>query len=446
MSAARGPRMNPSSTDLLFASATTQSRLVRAKDISSVELVHAHLDRIALVNPGLNAVVQLIEERALREARAADAAIARGEFLGPLHGVPFTVKDWIDVAGVPCTGGELAHRDRIPTSDATVVARLRAAGGIVLGKTNVMIENDVYGRTDNPYRAGYSPAGSSSGEAAIIAAGGSPLGLGSDSGGSIRQPAHNCGIAGLKPTTRRLPITGHFPVIVPMNDPRTTIGPMARYVEDLAMALPILMGPDWQDASVVPVPLGDWNEVELRALRVAFYTHHAEAEPTAQTAAATRAAAKALEDVVESIEEALPERIEEAYDITRTYWKRTESHELDTWAPNGQSSFSGDDVARHLFEWDRFSRALLRFMARFDIVLTPAAEKPAQLHGEDQGRIPYTLPYSLSGYPAVVVRAGTSPDGLPIGVQVVARPWRDDVALAVARYLERALGGYHPPE
>lgn len=431
--------------DIVFASATTQARLVRDKDISAEELVQSHLARIAQVNPKLNAVVQLAEAHALAKARAADVALARGEVLGPLHGVPFTVKDWIDVAGVPCTGGEVTYRERIPNADATVVARLRAAGGIFLGKTNVIVENDVYGRTDNPYRAAYSPAGSSSGEAAIIAAGGSPLGLGSDSGGSIRQPAHNCGVAGLKPSTRRLPLTGHFPIIVPMNDPRTTIGPLARYVEDLALALPLIMGPDWQDTSVVPVPLGDWREVRLEALKVAFYTHHAEAEPTAETAASTRAVAKALDGVVESVEEALPERIEEAYDITRSYWQRTESHELETWVPTGQSSFNGDEVAKHLFEWDRFNRALLRFMARFDVILTPVAEKPAMPHEEDQGRIPYTLPYSLSGYPAVAVRAGTSPDGLPIGVQVVARPWRDDVALAVARHVEQALGGYRPP-
>ena len=202
---------------------------------------------------------------------------SRGEPPGPLHGVPFTVKDWIDAAGLPCTGGDPQFRDRVPAEDATVVARMRQAGAILLGKTNVMVENQVYGRTNNPYNLAYSTTGSSSGEAAIIAAGGSPLGLGSDSGGSIRQPAHACGIAGLKPTTGRLPLTGHFPFISAINDPRTTIGPMARFVEDLALALPILSGADWQDASVVPMPLADWRSVDVRALRVAFYTHHAEA-------------------------------------------------------------------------------------------------------------------------------------------------------------------------
>src|ERR687893_1044684 len=176
----------------------------------------------------------------------------------------------------------------------------------------VMIDNPVYGRTNNPYNLRYSPAGSSSGEAAIIAAGGSPVGLGSDSGGSIRQPAHNCGIAGLKPTTGRVPLTGHFPFISAMNDPRTTIGPMARFVDDLALTLPIISGVDWQDASVIPVPLADWRAVAARSLRVAFYTHHAGAEPTPETADTCRQVARLLADTGARVEEALPPRIEEA--------------------------------------------------------------------------------------------------------------------------------------
>jgi amidase len=221
--------------ELFYLSATTLARRIRAGELSAEAVVQAHLQRIAAVNPRLNAVVQLAAEQALAEARAADAAQRNGQALGPLHGVPFTVKDWIDVAGFPCTGGDLAFRDRVPAADAPVVARLRQAGAIFLGKTNVMVDNPVYGRANNPYNLAYSTTGSSSGEAALIAAGGSPLGLGSDSGGSIRQPAHACGICGLKPTTGRLPLTGHFPFISAVNDPRTTIGPMARFVEDLAL-------------------------------------------------------------------------------------------------------------------------------------------------------------------------------------------------------------------
>ncbi len=430
--------------DLIYASVSTLARRIRDREISSEEVVQAYLSRIERINPRLNAVVQLVAEEALDQARTADKAIIRGRPIGALHGIPFTVKDWIDVAGLPCIGTG-ARKDRHPEEDATVVTRMRQAGAILLGKTNTMVENPVYGRTNNPYNLAYSPEGSSSGEAALIAAGGSPLGLGSDSGGSIRQPAHACGIAGLKPTTGRIPLTGHFPFISAMNDPRTTIGPLARYVEDLALTLPVLAGIDGKDPSVIPLPVADWRVVDVRSLRVAFYTHHAEAEPTRETAETCHQAAKTLESVCASVEEVLPPRIEEAYDITRQYWERPESMAMEAWVPDGKVKLSSEEIERHLFMWDRFRRALIGFVADYDVILTPAAECPAMPHGTDNGRIPYTLPYSLTGWPCVVVRGGTSPEGMPIGVQVVARPWRDDVALAVARELERGLGGWQSP-
>ena len=430
--------------ELFYASATTLARRIRDRELSSEEVVQAHLQRIEAVNPRLNAVVQLAGEQAVEDARAADAALAQGRHIGALHGVPFTVKDWIDAVGLLCTGGYLASRNRVPTEDATVVARMRQAGAILLGKTNVLIENPVYGRTNNPYNLAYSPTGSSSGEAALIAAGGSPVGLGSDSGGSIREPAHACGIAGLKPTTGRIPLTGHFPFIGAMNDPRTTIGPMARFVEDLALVLPILSGMDWKDASVVPMPLSDWRAIDVRTLRVAFYTHHEEAEPTPETAATCRQAARVLGDMCASVEEILPPRIEEASVITRQYWQRPESASAEEWVVDGEVQLSSAEVEQHLFTWDRFRRALIGFMAHYDVILTPAAELPATPHG-DGSWIPYTLPYSLTGWPCVVVRAGTATEGVPIGVQIVARPWRDDVALAVAQGIERSLGGWRPP-
>ena len=435
----------PTGQDLIFAPATALAGAVRFKELSSVEVVEAHLERIEAVNPSLNAVVQLAADSALREAKGADEALAKGTLFGPLHGVPFTVKDWLETKGVACIAGEERHRRYIPEHDATVVARLRRAGGIFLGKTNVMADNPVYGRTNNPYNLAYTPSGSSSGEAAIVAAGGSPLGLGSDSGGSVRQPAHNCGVAGFKPSTGRIPLTGHFPRINPTSDPRTMIGPMARFVEDLALVLPILGGVDWRDASVVPMPLGDWRDVRVERLRVAFYARHEHAEPTPDTDETVRRAARALARLGLEVEEALPEGVEEAYAITRAYWRRPESESWDAWAPDGEAKLSGEEVERHLFEWDRFRRRLIRFMARYDVILTPVAEKPAVRHGEPEGGIPYTLPYSLTGYPCAVVRGGGSPEGLPIGVQVVARPWRDDVALAVAHRLEQVLGGYQRP-
>lgn len=431
--------------ELFYLSATTLARRIRDRELSSEEVVQAHLRQIEVVNPRLNALVQLAEEQALVDARAADAALAHGQPIGALHGVPFTVKDWIDAAGLPCTGGDPEFRTRVPAEDATVVARMRQSGAILLGKTNVMVDNLVFGRTNNPYNLAYSTTGSSSGEAALIAAGGSPLGLGSDSGGSIRQPAHACGIAGLKPTTGRIPLTGHFPFIGVMNDPRTTIGPMARFVEDLALVLPILSGVDWKDASVIPMPLTDWRTVDVQTLRVAYYIYHAEADPTPETADTCRQAAQVLADLGVHVEEALPPRIEEASHITRQYWQRPESASADQWVTTEETRLSSLEVEQHLFSWDRFRRALIGFMADYDVILTPVAERPATVHETDSGWIPYTLPYSLTGWPCVVVRAGTSPEGLPIGVQIVARPWRDDVALAVSQVIEHSLGGWQPP-
>jgi amidase len=433
-------------TLLTHVSATALAGHIRRRELSAVELLEAHLEQIARVNPALNALVQLDAAGALAAARSADAALAGGRLLGPLHGVPFTVKDWIDAAGLPCTGGEPQFRARVPAADATVVARMRQAGAILLGKTNVMETNEVYGRTNNPYNPAYSPTGSSSGEAALIAAGGSPLGLGSDSGGSIRQPAHVCGVAGLKPTTGRVPLTGHFPFISAMNDPRTVIGPLARFVEDLALALPIIAGEDWRDPSVAPVPLGDWQAVRPHELRVAFYTHHADAEPAPEVAAACREAAEVLAAAGAQVVEALPPRLDEVYDITRRYWRRPEPAFPDAWGPDDETALSSLEVEQHLADWDRFRRAMLAWMADYDLVLTPAAELPAQPHGAPAGAIAYTLTYSLVGYPAAVVRAGTSHHGMPIGVQLVARPWRDEVALAAAALVERELGGWRAPD
>ena len=191
----------PDMDDLTTLTATALAAAIRDRKVSSVEAVEAHLQRIAEVNPRINAVVQL-DDRALENARLADEALVRGDDLGPLHGVPFTAKDWIETEGVVCTGGFVESAGRIPKRDATVVARMRAAGAILLGKTNVRADNPVYGPTRNPYDLERTPGGSSSGEAAIIAAGGSPLGLGSDSGGSIRFPAHCCGIAALEADER----------------------------------------------------------------------------------------------------------------------------------------------------------------------------------------------------------------------------------------------------
>ncbi len=431
--------------DLTYLSATTLAQAIRDRQISSLEVVEAHLQRIEAVNPKLNAVAQLVAETALQEATEADDALARGDALGPLHGVPFTVKDWIETAGVICAAGSLERGDFVPRRDATVVARMRAAGAIMLAKTIDGHDNPVYGHPNNPYDLTRTPGGSSSGEAALIAAGGSPIGLGSDSGGSIRYPAHCCGIAGLKPTNGRVPLTGHFPRINPLADPRTQIGPMARFVEDLALVLSIIGGVDGRDASVIPMPLADWAEVDLPSLRVATYTEFQDGSATPETIAAVEGAVDALKEAGAEVEEALPPRIEESFPITRAYWRRPESHSWNEWATTQEHTLTPDQIERSIFAWDRLRRDFLTFMRRFDAIVCPTAPGPAGVGAAGEVEFVHTLPYSLTGYPVVVVRAGASPEGLPIGVQVVAQPWRDDVALAVALHIQTVRGGWEPP-
>ena len=458
--------------ELIFASATEQARAIREKQITSEELTQACLKRLAEVNPKLNAVVQLPANTALAEARAADRALAHGEIKGPFDGVPFTLKDAIETAGVISTGGTLGRANYVPKEDATVVKRLRAAGGILLGKTNCPelgwaweSDNLIYGRTNNPYDLSLSPGGSSGGESAIIAAGGSPFGLGSDAGGSVRFPGHCTGIAAIKPTSGRVPRTGHFPGPGGTLDALWQIGPLARSVEDLNTILPIVAGADWRDPSVVPMPLGDAARVNLKALRVAFHTDNGIEPPSQETVDAVLAAAKALETSVAAIEEARPPGIEHTYDLYFGLFTAdggvalrelletagtNEVHPLMQCVLELQSSHARSMAAfvNLTGQWDAFRRSLLSFMERYDVLVCPVCSFTGMTHGSTYDRLPafsYTMTYNLTGWPAAVVRAGTSRDGLPIGVQIVARPWREDVALAAASIIEKALGGYQRP-
>lgn len=458
--------------ELIYASATALAKAIRAKEVSAEEVVNAYLQRIEAVNPKLNAVVQLTAEAARAQAREADAALARGESKGPLHGVPMTIKDALETAGVVSAGGTKGRAVFVPTQDATVVARLRAAGAIMLGKTNVpeislAFESDnlVYGRTNNPYDLSCTPGGSSGGEAAIIAAGGSPLGLGSDAGGSVRLPSHFCGIAGIKPTTGRVPRTGHFPPLGGALDALFQIGPMARFVEDLILTLPIIAGVDWRDPAIVPMPLGDPRAVNLKSLRVAFHTDNGIVSPTPETVRVVKAAVKSLSDVGVAVEEGRPADIEQAYEIFLNLFGAdggagmqmllqmagtTETHPLiqrllELIRPRAMSTA---EFGGMLVKWDMWRSAMLSFLEKYDVIICPVNAYPAMPHDTTFDKPPafsYTMTYNLTGWPGVVVRGGTSPEGLPIGVQMVARPWREDVALAVAQHIETALGGWQRP-
>jgi amidase len=422
--------------DIIGAPAGWLARAIRTKKVSSLEVVRAHLEHIHTVNPRLNAVVFATAESALKQARAADRRNTRKNVLGPLHGVPFTAKDIFDTKGLPTTAGLRMLRTNIPDRDATVIARMREAGAILIGKTNCPPGgvggdswNPLHGGTRNPYDIARSPGASSSGEASIIAAGGSPLGIGSDSGGSIRLPAHYCGIAALKPTAGLVPSTGAYALPGGLTDPRSQVGPMARFVSDLALTLPLLVGPDGFDSAVVPVPLAK-RTPKLSGLKVAWYADDGMAKPTHAIATVVRSAVRALSDAGCEVTEARPPALHEAHQVTLGYW--------------GDKRMSHDRLIKR---WDAFRTAMLGFMAGFDLIVSPVAPDIAPLYRAKY--VPthlfsYTIPYSLTGNPCVVVRAGTSPEGLPIGVQVVARNWHDDVALRAAHSIERALGGWRP--
>jgi amidase len=459
---------------LVYASATALARAIRAKEVSSEEVVDAYLQRIEEVNPKLNAVVQLTADEARAQAREADAALTRGHIKGPLHGVPITIKDNIETAGVICTGGTKGRASFVPTQDATVVARMRAAGAIILGKTNMPelglafeTANLVYGRTNNPYDLSRTPGGSSGGEAAIISAGGSPLGLGNDMGGSIRLPAHFCGITGIKPTTGRVPRTGHFPYPSGWLDPLWQTGPMARFVEDLILTLPIIAGVDWHDPTVIPTPLGDPKKVDLKSLRAAFYTDNGIMSPAPEIVEVVKKTAKVLSDAGMTVEEKRPEGIEQSFDIfmrlgaadgyagVESLLKMVGTTEMYRWMESmleltREAAMTTAEFGGLMLQWAMFRSSMLSFMEKFDIITCPVHAFVAMPHGavmslDNLAGTSYTITYNLTGWPGVVVRAGTSPEGLPIGVQVVARPLREDAALAVAQHIETALGGWQRP-
>ena len=457
--------------EFCFRSACEIARAVREREISALGVVELHLRRIEEVNPELNAVVTLSAERAMDEARTADTRQAKGGSLGALHGVPVTIKDSIETAGILTTGGTEGLADHVPERDAPVVARLREAGAIVLGKTNTPeltlggeTDNLLFGRTSNPYRPDRTPGGSSGGAASIIAAGGAALDLGSDVGGSIREPAHFCGIAGIKPTSGRVPRTGHIPASYGALDTFAQIGPMARRVEDIELALGIVCGIDWKDPSVVPMTLGASGAVELERLRVATYTDNGIIAPSVEIAGAVNDAAAALAESGIQISNAVPEAIADAVELIpriraaeggapvrraleRAGTARSGPHlayALDFPAPP-----PGNVLSDLFSELDRVRARMLAFMRDFDAIVCPISPWCAPEHGfvpqERYAAWSHAMVYNVTGWPGVVVRAGTGADGLPIGVQVVARPWREDIAFALARRVESALGGYQPP-
>jgi Asp-tRNA(Asn)/Glu-tRNA(Gln) amidotransferase A subunit family amidase len=471
---------DPRMTDLTFLPAVVMAQQIREKKISAVELVNAHLAKIDRLNPKLNAFVHVDPERVRRESHDADVALNGGKPLGPLHGVPISIKSSLDVAGLRCEAGTRLRAGHIATQDAPLVVRLRNAGAIVLGVTNTPellmaweTDNVLYGRTNSPWDLERTPGGSSGGEAAAIAAGMSPGGVGSDGGGSIRVPAHFSGICGLKPTPGRIPATGHFPASGGPFALIGVVGPMARTVADVKVMFEVMQGPDDGDTCAAPVRLRWPSDDEVRKLRIGYFEDDGRTPVSPEIRAAVRTAAEALRGAGFQVEPFRPDGLEE----TRVLWKKFfvaaggmlirpmfhgREHDLSPmlkefleWS-RAEPPLTGESLLEAWIGRDTLRVNFLAQTQRYPILLCPAAAIPAFRHGERSWTVEgktvnyldawsYTEWFNLLGNPTVVVPVSHSTEGLPIGVQIVGRPWEEEQVLAVAEVMEKQCGAWKIP-
>lgn len=448
--------------ELVEQSLTTIAKMIRQREVSPVEVAEAHLERIARVNPALNAIVTVAPD-VIERARTAEAALLRGDDVGSLHGVPVTVKDTIDTAGLRTTSGSKVRDDYVPSTDAPAVARLKAAGAIVLGKTNAAemamdynADNPVFGRTNHPLNAELTPGGSSGGEAVAIATCMSPGGIGSDLAGSVRIPAHFCGICGLKPTTGRIPGELQFPPSIGPYSLGAVIGPMARTAGDLRLMFAALSKDPFERKSF-----------ELRGLRVAWYTDDEVAPVTDETAQAVATVAQALSDAGLIVEERRPPHVERGNEMWLKVFSRASVVQLRAHYKGRESEGGGfvrwrlgtaddnpvptlDEYIAGWMERDWLREELLQWMETTPIIIAPVGSTPAYAHdtlkvsvnGSTFGTFrafSYSQTFSVFDLPVVTVPAGKSKDGLPIGVQIAGLPFAEEQILAVAEIVERAL-------
>lgn len=450
------------------------AEMIAGREVSSTEVVQAHLDRIDEVNPALNAIVRRLDEQALAAAADADRRVAAGEPLGVFHGVPLTVKENIDLAGTPTTNSLVAFAEAIVGVDAPVVERMRAAGAIPIGRTNlpdmglrVATESSLHGITRNPWNGALTAGGSSGGEGAALATGMSPIGLGNDLGGSLRNPAHCCGISSIKPSTGVVPAATTLP---PENMPLMfqlmgVEGVMARQVADVRAGLLTVAGPHVRDPLALPVRLGDVDP--HRRLKVALLAEPPGGSTHRGVAAAIRAAGDALADLGAEVVEAVPASYERAIELW-TALLIADIRELlpllDMVLGEGGRTFLryADEIAPtvdvHGFTAMFVERAGVekefhRFLADHDALLSPTWTQPPFPHGADVATIEGgqatletmrpVLPANLLGLPAAVVPVGFA-DGMPVGAQLTAQRFGDLRALSVAQLLEDALGVHTP--
>jgi amidase len=453
--------------DIVFSSTTQLAAAIGAKKLSAVEALEAHLAQIARRNRLLNAVIAIAADTALERAREADDALRRGEVRGPLHGVPFTLKDAHETAGLKTTAGFPPLANHVPAEDSTVAARLKDAGAILVGKTNVAMlladhqsSNPLYGRTSNPWDPERTAGGSSGGAAAALAAGMTPFEIGTDLSSSIRVPAHFCGVYGLKPTETRVPLDGGFPN--PQKAPRTirimlSIGPMARTVEDLSLLYRVIAGPGGKDTDVGPVPVEPAMRCDPAGLRIAFAPTFPGLPVAADIAAAVSRLAAKLAGTGAAIEEAALPKLDFREDLQCA----GELIGMMIGAAQPDSSDRPATLAAYCAALARRDRSILAwedFFAQYDALICPASATTAFRHCEpgtpielDGKKADYGLigahgtVFNYSGHPAVVVPCGQDGQGLPIGLQLVGKRWSEARLIGIAALVEQHVGGFQRP-
>ncbi len=453
--------------DIVFSSTTQLAAAIRTGHVSATEVLEAHLAQIDTHNAALNAIVTMDTERARERAREADEALARGQVWGPLHGVPFTLKDAHATAGMRTTTGFPPLADYVPKVDSTVTARLKAAGGILIGKTNVHVmladpaqtNNPIFGRTNNPWNSERTPGGSSGGAAAALAAGMTPFEIGTDLSASIRIPAHFCGVCGLKPTEQRVPLTGLIPGLPTPRSVRimSCIGPMARTVDDLALLYAIIAGPDGRDTEVAPVPIEEVQQLELKHLRIAFAPTFPGFPIAADVRVAVEELAQQLTPLCTAVEAATLPQV----DFNQELASAGALIGMITGAFQPEEQERPTTLSHYLEALHRRDQSILvweQFFDEWDVLLCPPSMVTAFPHCEpgtplqvDDQKVTYWMVsahgtlFNYTGHPAVVLPYQLDRDGLPIGIQMVGKRWDESHLLAMAKALSEVTGAFQRP-
>ena len=461
---------------IYFADIAEVAGKIRTKEISPREVIEVHLERIQKLQPKLNAFVYVDAEGARRQAQAAEESVLRGDTPGALHGVAISIKSCIDVAGWPCPAGSRLRADYVACEDAVLVARLRAAGAILIGNTNVPeflmayeTDNTLCGKTSNPWALSRSAGGSSGGEAAAIASGCSMGGVGSDGGGSIRVPAHFCGVSGLKPTPGRIPGTGHYPRGAGAFAWLGVVGPMARTVADVRALFDVMKGPDADDALSSAIEGRSFGEGVSAGIRVGILGSNALGAVTRETNEAVQTAASLLSEQF-TVEPFALKGLEQAIELWWFFFGPMIAHLFGPMVEGREAELTPmfreymavaslkiaptvDEFMAACVKRDILRAKIIKQMRDVPILLSPVCAAPAFRHGEGNWQpvcgyrdtMRHSQWLNLAGFPGVSVPMGFSAEGLPIGVQVIGRPNEDELVLAAAEILETARGKFKAP-